>query len=87
MVFENALVRYAILPNARNAAFIDRATGTDYLRATEPSPCALVRVRDQEYAATTATLTQGRLTLQFGTNGIKVVLKTEVRPSFILLSV
>jgi hypothetical protein len=87
VVFENALVRYAILSNARNAAFVDRATGTDYLRATEPSPCALVRLGDQEQAATAASLAQGRLTLQFGTNGVKVVLKTEVRPSFITFCV
>ena len=33
------------------------------------SPCALVRVRGQEHAATAATLAQGRLTLQFGTSG------------------
>jgi hypothetical protein len=32
-------------------------------------------------------LAQGRLTLQFGTNGLKAVLKTEARPSCIILSV
>jgi hypothetical protein len=87
VVFENALVRYVISPNARNAAFVDRATGTDYLRATPPSPCALVRVGGQQHAATAAALDQGRLTLQFGDSGIKAVLKTEVRPSFITWSV
>jgi hypothetical protein len=76
VVLENALFRYAISPDARNVAFVDRATGTDYLRANTPSACAKVRVRGQEHAATAANLAQGRLTLQFGTKGIKAVLKT-----------
>jgi hypothetical protein len=87
VVFENALVRYTISADARNAAFIDRATGTDYHRANPPSPCALVRVAGQEHAATAASLDQGRLTLQFGASGIRAVLKTEVRPSYITWSV
>ena len=87
VVFENALFRYAISPEARNVAFVDRATGTDYLRVTGGSPCALVRIRGLELPATAATLAQGHLTLQFGTNGLTAVLKTEVRPSFITLSV
>ena len=87
LVLENTLFRYTISPDARNVAFVDRATGTDYLRAGGPSPCALVRVRGKEQPATAATLAQGRLTLQFGTNGPQVVLKTEVRPSFITFTV
>ncbi len=87
LVIENALVHYAISPDARNVAFVDRTTSTDYLRATGPSACARVLVRGQEHAATAATLAQGRLTLQFGTNGVKAVLKTEVHRSFITLSV
>ena len=87
VVLENARFRYTISPEGGNVAFVDCATATDYLRATGPSPCALIRVRGQEQAATAATLAQGHLTLQFGTNGLKAVLKTEVRPSFITLSV
>jgi hypothetical protein len=87
LVLENPLFRYAISPDARNAAFVDRATGTDYLPATGHTPCALVRVQGKEHAATAATLAEGRLTLQFGANGLKAVLKTEVRPSFIILTV
>ena len=87
LVLENSLFRYTISPDARNLGFIDRATGTDYLRTSGSSPCALVRVQGQEQAATAATLALGRLTLQFGTNGLKAVIKTEVQPSFITLSV
>src|ERR1017187_2301804 len=87
VVLENASFRYTISPDGGNGAFVDCATATDYLRARVPSPCALVRVRGQEHAATAATLAHGHLTLQFGTNGLKAVLKTEGRPSFITLSV
>ena len=87
LVLENPLFRYTISPDARNVAFLDRATGTDYLPLTRHSPCALVRVQGKEHPATAATLAQGRLTLQFGTNSLKAVLKTEVRPSFIILTV
>jgi hypothetical protein len=87
VVLENALFRYAIAPDGRNVAFVDRATGTDYLRATGPTPCALARVRGKERPATAATLANERLTLRFGTNGVKAVLKAEVRPEYITLSV
>src|ERR1039457_6152390 len=87
VVLENALFRYVISRDARNMAFVDRATGTDYLRVAEPSACALIRVRGREHAATSASLAQGRLTLRFGTNGVQAVLRTEVRPSFVTLSV
>ena len=87
LVLENPLFRYTLSPEARNVAFVDRATGTDYLAATGHRPCAQVRVKGQEQPATAATLAQGRLTLQFGASGIQAVIKTEVRPSFILLTV
>ena len=39
-VLENPLIRYVISPQARNVVFIDRTTGTDYLRSNSPSPPA-----------------------------------------------
>jgi len=87
LVLENALFRYVISSDARNVAFVDRATGADYLRAAGPSACALIRAQGREQVATAATLDQGRLTLQFGTNGVKAVLRTEVHPSFVTLAV
>jgi hypothetical protein len=87
VVLENSLFRYTIAPDARNVAFVDRASGADYLRESAPSPCALVRVQGQTHAATAATLTDGRLTLGFGDTSIQAVLKTETRPSCVVLSV
>jgi hypothetical protein len=87
LVLENPLFRYTISSDALNVALVDRATGTDYLPATGHTSCALVRIQGKEQPATTATLAQGRLILQFGSNGLTAVLKTEVRPSFITLEV
>jgi hypothetical protein len=45
VVFENPRFRYTISAKASNVEFVDRATGTNYLRATEASPCAFVRIQ------------------------------------------
>ena len=87
IVLENPLIRYTISPEARNVAFMDRASGTDYLRAGGSTSCASIRIAGREQPATAATLADGRLTLQFGASGVKAVLKTDVRPSFIILGV
>jgi hypothetical protein len=87
LVLENPLFRYTLSPEARNVSFVDRTTGTDCFHATGHAPCALVHAQGKDFPATAATLAQGRLTLEFGTNGIKVVLKTEVHQSFITLTV
>jgi len=87
VVFENSLFRYTLSGEARNMAFVDRPTGKDYLRKSQPSACALVRVEGKDYAATAATFANGRLTLRFGEQGIQAVLKTETRPSYVVFDV
>ncbi|MHC4627426.1 MAG: hypothetical protein ACYTDV_10640, partial [Planctomycetota bacterium] len=42
IVIENAHVRYTISAEAKNLAFVDRTSGTDYLKKDRPSACALV---------------------------------------------
>ncbi len=87
LVLENALFRYAISPDAGNKSFVDRTTGADYLRAIRdlrPARRSASAARNSRHCRLAG---QGRLTLQFGASGIKAVLKTEVRPSFITLSV
>jgi hypothetical protein len=86
IVFENAAFRYVITSDACNVAFVDRATGSNYLRGAT-SPCALVKTGGTSLPATAATLSQGRLTLRFGGSKIKAVLKTEVRPTHITFTV
>lgn len=87
IVFENASFRYVIAPDARNVAFIDRATGSNYLRGSEASPCALIRAGGKSQPATAATWSRGRLTLRFGDSGLQAVLKTETHPSHLAFTV
>ncbi len=87
IVFENVQFRYTLDTNAVNVAFVDRATGRNYLRTESPSACALVQVGGNSHNATTATLTQEGLRLRFGDTGITVALKTETHPSCIVFRV
>jgi len=87
VVLENPLFRYVISAEGRNVAFLDRATGKDYLRTGVPSPCAMLQVQGRAWPSTSARLEKGQLTLQFGTNGLHAVLKTEIRPTYVVLKV
>jgi len=87
VVLETAHLRYLIASNGANAAFVDRATGRDYLRADPPSACAWVRVRGAEHRATGATLADGRLHLRFDSAGVTAVVRVEPHPSCIVLTV
>ena len=87
VVLQNAQVRYVISATGTNQAFIDRATGRDYLRANVPSVCASVHTPGGEFPATAAALTDDRLALEFGTSGVKVALRVTPRDSFLRLTV
>jgi hypothetical protein len=87
LVLENASLKWTISSDGKNLGFIDRATGLDYLRRDASSPCALVRQRGQEQAATSATLTNGQLVVRFGDTGAEAVLKVELRTSWMRLTV
>ncbi len=87
IVIENAHMRYCISAEGRNIAFIDRASGVDYLKRDAPSACALVRCSGVEYPATSAFFTNGRLTIEFSEANVKAVLSVESRDSYIRLAV
>lgn len=87
LVLENEHFRYTVSPDGRNVAFVDRATGTDYLKTASPSPCAWVRREGKEYPATSVALDDGRLRLGFADAGRRAELRVETRPSFIRLTV
>lgn len=87
IVFENAHFRYTLGTNAANVAFVDRATGRNYLRTESPSACAFVWVGGNQHHATAATLVEGRLKLRFGGTDITAVLRTETHPSCIVFNV
>jgi hypothetical protein len=87
VVIENSIFRYTISSEAKNLAFVERATGKDYLRPGVPSVCAFVRVNGKEQAATTAAFADGHITLGFGTTGVKAMLNVEPRPGCVVLTV
>jgi hypothetical protein len=87
IVIENAYVRYAISPDARNLGFIDRKTGTDYLKRDTPSFCALVRRDGKEYHATFVSFAGGRLVIRFEEASAEAVLSVEPRNSYIRITV
>ena len=87
IVLENAHVKYTISSEGKNLAFVDRASGVDYLRRDTASVCALVRLNGQEYPATSAALANSRLVLHFGDTGVEAVLQVETRAAWIRLTV
>jgi hypothetical protein len=86
-VLENTHVRFTISPDGKSVGFVSRATGIDYLQRGASPPCALVRRLGKEYAATSASLANGRLVLGFDGAGAEVALKIEARPACIRLTV
>ncbi len=87
IVIKNPHVRYTISAEGKNLSFVDTATGIDYLNKNTASRCAAVQLNGKTYPATTASLTDGRLTLGFNRIGAKAVLKVEPGKSYIRLSV
>jgi hypothetical protein len=87
IVIENAYVRYTISPDARNLGFIDRKTGTDYLKRDTPSFCALVRRDGKEYHATFVSFAGERLVIRFEETSAEAVLSVEPRNSYIRITV
>jgi len=83
IVIENAHVRYTISADGKNVAFVDRASGIDYLKRDKPSVCALVRCSGVEYPAASAFLANDRLTIKFNSVNAKAVLKVESQDLYI----
>jgi hypothetical protein len=72
--------------NGWNVAFVDQATGTNYLRADESSPCALIWENGKHFVPSAARLVDGRLTLHFPAKEVEVDIKTEIRPAAIIFT-
>src|SRR5512141_1001017 len=87
VVLQNRHLRYAIATNGVNLEFIDRATGSNYLRGDAPSVCAWVRASGANHPASSVSLKDDLLTIGFGSSGVKAILRTEPRDSHICVSV
>ncbi len=88
ILLESEHLAYRISTNGTNLEFVDRASGLDYLRKETPSPCAWVRINGANRPATSASLSEGRLTLGFGGEGtVSAVLRFESRGSYLRFTV
>lgn len=85
VILENPRLRYAISAVGQNLEFVDRASGSNYLRAGVP--CALARLDGKELAATAAAYSNGLLTIGLGGGQAEAVIGVEPRPEFIRLTV
>ena len=79
--------RYTIGDDGVNIDFVDKATNTDYLDRTRPSPCARVTVGNSTSNVTAASLRQGLLTLDFGGSGVKAPVRIVTRRRHIAFEV
>lgn len=87
VVLETPAWRYTVAADGRNLGFIDRSSGTDYLRRDAESRCAAIRLTGQEVAVTSAVLTGEELVLRFGTSGVEATLRVIPRPGWLELRV
>jgi len=87
IVIENAHLRYTISAEGKNLAFVDRATGVDYLKRDAPSVCAVARCQGVEYPATAARFANDQLTIELGPMNGKAILRVVPRDSYIQLTV
>ena len=68
---ENDTLRYTIGSDGRSLRFEDRSTGQDYCRT---APFAWIWKADTRHDATSASYTDGRITVAFGDTGISAVI-------------
>lgn len=87
VVLENAHFRYTIAADGRNLAFVDKASGTDYLRPGPPTFCASVLRAGTEHPARSVSLAENRLRLGFAGLDFEVTLRLDPRPSCIRVGV
>jgi hypothetical protein len=87
VVLQNTHLRYVIGTNGVNLAFVDLATGADYLRRDVPSVCGWVHANGTNYPAGAVSLQNGRLAISFGTSGVTATIGAEPRDTCIRLTV
>ncbi|MBL9135368.1 MAG: hypothetical protein JNK85_05850 [Verrucomicrobiales bacterium] len=87
VVIQTAGFEYRIATNGANLAFIDRATGVDYLRHEASTSCIWVRANGTTGTPTAAAVSDGRLLLRFAPSELEVALKVEVRTNYVVFTV
>ena len=84
---ENEYVKYVIDASGCNSAFVDKRTGKDYLATKSSAACAKVRIAGQYHDASSASYSDGKLTIGFGETGVKAVVKAVAEKHYLTLEV
>lgn len=87
VTLENEAFVYTVGPDGRNVSFVDKNSGADVLDTQAPSFAAQVKKGGAFVDASSASYTDGRLTLGFGDTGIQVVLNVRTAPRHMVLEV
>lgn len=87
IVFENESFRYEIASNGHNVAFIDKSTGTNYLKAAESNPLAHVTIGGTVAPVSRAAYAGGVLTLGFGESGAEAAVRVEMHARHMVMEV
>lgn len=87
VVIGNSHFRYEITRDGKNQHFIGMKTGKDYLYADTVSYCATVTQGGTIIHATSASLRNNHLSLEFGNSGVKVGINIENGEDHITLEV
>lgn len=85
IVMENDLCRYEIGTGGLNRALISRTDQTNYLRPK--APFMLLRQSGKTLVSTKVELSGDVVTVSFGTSGVQIKAKLEVRPRYFTLAV
>ena len=87
IVFENESFRYEIASDGRNLAFIDKASGTNYLKDAEPRRAANVQIAGAAVEVSRAVFGDGMLTLGFGDSGVEAGVRVAMHARHMLMEV
>ena len=87
IAFDNALVRWEVGADAKTTAFVDKQTGTDYLKKGAAVPVAAVRKGKSVFNATKASYADGRLSLEFADAGASVEIAVSPAESHFVFTV
>lgn len=87
IALENALVRWGIGSDAKTVAFVDKQSGTDYLKKDAAAPVASVRKGKSVFPATKASYADGRLSLEFAEAGARAEIAVASEASYFVFTV
>jgi hypothetical protein len=87
IVLENESFRHEIASNGHNVAFIDKSTGSNYLKDAESNPLAHVTIAGTVVPVSRAAYADGVLTLGFGETGAEAAVRVEMHARHMVMEI